>query len=113
MPGDGGVARQIQLVRQIVTGVGHQGLEIQDRGDQDDAVDGDAVGLGELVGQGGGARGAVAFADEINRGGPAAVFGEIESDESGDGFDVGGERRGILRPFRRERGGCSRCLRGR
>ena len=46
------------------------------------------MGVEEFAAEGGGAGGAVAFADEEFGGGPAGVFGDVEADEFGDGAGV-------------------------
>src|SRR5882762_3022658 len=64
------------------------GAEVEDVGDEDDAVDVHAVVFLEVVAEGGGAEGAIAFADEEFGGVPAAVAADVQGDELGEGLYV-------------------------
>jgi len=82
------VRRQIEDIRQVIAGVELGRLEIQDRGNQDDAIQIHAVALLEIAGQTRSARGAIAFAGKKFRRRPALVACGIQPDEISDGFDV-------------------------
>lgn len=88
IPGGGGVAGEVEGVGEVVAFAAPDGLEVEDGGDEHDAVEIDAVGVEEFAAEGGGAGGAVAFPDEEFGGGPAGVFGDVEADEFGDGAGV-------------------------
>ena len=88
IPGGGGVAGEVEGVGEVVAFTAPDGLEVEDGGDEHDAVEVDAMGVEEFAAEGGGAGGAVAFADEEFGGGPASVFGDVEADEFGDGAGV-------------------------
>ena len=88
IPRDGGVAREIVDVRAVVTGGKGDGGKIENGGDQDDAVEMNAVVLLQIIAERGGAEGAVAFADQEFRRVPAIVAAEIGDDELREGFDV-------------------------
>ena len=60
---------------------------IEDHRDQDDAVERDAL-LSEITSQTGGSRGSIAFAGEIERRGPAAVFDEVGANDFAHRLDV-------------------------
>ncbi len=81
------VRRQVQHVRQVVAFRELRRLEIQDRGDEDDAVEGNAL-LDEGAGQAGRACRPVAFADQKQRRGPPVAACQVEADELADGLDV-------------------------
>src|SRR6202789_3592710 len=86
--GGGGEAGETQDVGQIGSGAEGDGAEIQRAGDEYDAVDVNAVAGLEVIAEGGGAEGAVAFTDEKFRRIPAVVAIEIDVDELGEGFHV-------------------------
>lgn len=88
VPSGGGVAGEVESVGEVVAFTAPDGLEVEDGGDEHDAVEVDAVGVEQFAAEGGGAGGAVAFADEEFGGGPAGVFGDVEADEFGDGAGV-------------------------
>ena len=62
--------------------------EIEDRRDQDDAVQVDGVVILQIIAQGGRAEGAVAFADQKLRRVPAVVAAQVGDDELREGLDV-------------------------
>src|SRR5882757_1320975 len=64
------------------------GAEIEDVGDEDDAVEVHAVVFLEVVAERGGAESAVAFANQEFGGVPAAVAADVKGDELGKGFYV-------------------------
>ena len=72
--GDGGVSRQEENVGEIVAEVEPRGAEIKNGGDKDDAVKVHALLVVQVSGQARGARRAIAFAEKIFRGHPAAVL---------------------------------------
>ena len=76
------------MVRQVVALVELQGAELQDRGDEHDAVQVQAVAVLQVAGEPGGAGGAVALADEELGREPAPVAGGVEPDEVADRLDV-------------------------
>jgi len=98
IPGDGGVGGQEEGVGQVVAAVEAGGLVLQDGGDEDDAVAGDAA-VDEPAGKAGGAEGAVAFAGEVERRAPAVVLAEIEADEFADAGDVARHAPELLAEF--------------
>src|ERR1700732_1233497 len=89
VPRGRGIAWQIEDVSLIVAGVEGNGAEVEDRGDQHDAVEIHAVVILQIVGEGGGAEGAVALADQEFGGVPAIVAADVDGDEFGEGLDVG------------------------
>src|SRR5712672_4448984 len=64
------------------------GAEIEDVGDEDDAVEVHAVVFLQVVAEGGGAEGAIAFANQEFGGVPAAVAADVQGDELGEGLYV-------------------------
>src|SRR5258707_9751040 len=64
------------------------GAEVEDVGDEDDAVEVHAVVFLEVVAEGGGAEGAIAFGDEEFRGVPAAVAADVQGDELCEGLYI-------------------------
>ena len=86
--GRGGVAGDVENVRQVIAGIEGDGAEIQDGRDQHDAVDVNAVVLLQIISERGGTEGAVTFADEKFRGVPAIIAIEIDVDELREHFDV-------------------------
>src|SRR5882672_1877982 len=64
------------------------GAEVEDVGDEDDAVEVHAVVFLEVVAEGGGAESAVTFADEEFGGVPAAVAADVQRNELGEGLYV-------------------------
>src|SRR5882762_6109968 len=64
------------------------GAEVEDVGDEDDAVEVHAVVFLEVVAEGGGAEGAIAFADEEFGRVPAAVTADVQGDELCEGLYV-------------------------
>src|SRR5882724_67877 len=64
------------------------GAEVEDVGDEDDAVEVHAVMILQVVAERGGAESAVAFADEEFGGVPAAVAADVQGDELGEGLYV-------------------------
>src|SRR5258705_5591574 len=64
------------------------GPEIEDVGDEDDAVEVHAVMFLQVIAERGGAEGAVAFADEEFGRVPAAIAADVQSDELCEGFYV-------------------------
>src|SRR6267154_881145 len=64
------------------------GAEIEDVGDEDDAVEVHAVVFLQVVAEGGGAESAVTFANEEFWGVPAAVAADVQGDELGEGLYV-------------------------
>ena len=87
IPGDGGVGREEELVGEVVAAVERCRLEVEDRRDQDDAVEVEAL-LPEPARETGGARRAVALAGQELRRGPAAVARRPEANEFADRLDV-------------------------
>ena len=93
-----GHRRQIEDVGHLVAGRVGAGAEIEDRRDEDDAVERDVVERPlELVQDGRGAGGTVAFAAEIFGRVPAAILVEPQTNELGDGLGVLGHAPIILR----------------
>jgi hypothetical protein len=74
------VGRQEQDVRQVVAPREPGGLEVQDRGDKQDAVEGNAL-LDQVAGEAGGPGGSVALPDQVQRRTPALVPPQVETDE--------------------------------
>ncbi len=109
IPRDGGVAREIVDEGAVVTGRKGDGGEIEDGGNQDDAVEVNAVALLQIVAERGGAEGAVAFADQEFRRVPAVVAAEIGDDELREGFDVFVDTVEIFFRALCRRRDCSRC----
>src|SRR6266576_435490 len=64
------------------------GAEVEDVGDENDAVEVHAVMFLQVVAERGRAEGAITFADEEFRGVPAAVAADIQSDELSEGLHV-------------------------
>src|SRR6266404_2029384 len=64
------------------------GAEVEDVGDEDDAVEVHAVVFLEIVAERGGAEGAIAFANQEFRGVPAAIAADVQGDELGEGLYV-------------------------
>ena len=81
VPGGGGVGRQVERVGQLVAAGEVGGLEVEDRGDQQDAVEGDARALDQIAREPRRARGAVALPHQEQRRGPALVAAQVEPDE--------------------------------
>src|ERR1700731_4701994 len=75
-------------IGQIVVRVEFRRLEIQYRGNQDDASDIHAIALLEIAGKARGSGRAVALASEKFRRGPALVTSCIEPDEIRNGLDI-------------------------
>ena len=88
MPGGGGVGGQEEGVGQQVGLVGGDRLEIQHAGDEQESVEVNAESVAQVIGQPGGAGGAVAFAREKFGGHPAVVAGQVEPDELAHRLDV-------------------------
>src|SRR2546421_9081827 len=63
IPRVGGVARQMQRIREAIGEVGAKRAEIEDGGDEHDPVEGDAL-INEITREAGGAEGAVTFAGD-------------------------------------------------
>ena len=74
VPSGGGVAGELEREGDGVVVVDVEGGEVEDGGDEEDAVEGDAGVVDEVLGQAGGAGGAVALAGEEFGGVPALVL---------------------------------------
>ena len=72
--GDGGVSRQEENVGEIVAEVESRGAEIKDGGNEYDAVKVHALLVVQVSGKASGTRRAVAFAEEVFGGHPAALL---------------------------------------
>ena len=86
--GDSGVGRKEEDVGEVVAEVETGGAEIKDGGDEDDAVQVHALLVVQVSGKPCGARRAVAFAQEVLRGHPAALLAAETHDEVAHGLDV-------------------------
>ena len=86
--GDGGVGRKEENVGEIVAEVKSRSAEIKDGGDKDDTVQVHALFVVQISGKARGASRAVAFAQEIFGGHPAAILTAEAHDEVAHGFDV-------------------------
>src|SRR6266849_3135009 len=78
------IRREIQNVRKIVAGIELRRLEIQDRGNQNDAVQVHSVALLQISGKPGRSCGSVAFPCQKFRRSPALVPRGVESNEIAD-----------------------------
>src|SRR6266700_4052122 len=102
IPRDRGVRRQIEDVRQIIARVEFRRFEIQDSGNQDDAIEIHAVALLEIARKASSARGAVTFASKEFWRRPALVTRGIEPDEIRHGFNVWRYAMKLLRRLTRD-----------
>jgi hypothetical protein len=84
----GGVAGKIEDVGHVVAWRERDGAEIENRGDEVDAVEIHSVVLLEIIAERGGAEGAVAFADKEFGRVPTAVAADVGGDELGERFDI-------------------------
>ena len=82
--GGRGVARQVDQVGQVGAAAEAEGLEVEDRGDEDDAVEVDAVLVEQVLAQGRGPGRPVALAGQELGAGPALVAGRVKADELAD-----------------------------
>ncbi len=89
VPGRGRERRQEQRMRQVQSAAVAPGGGIDERRDQDQAVEVHAVAALQVVRQPGAADAAVTFAQHELRRSPQAVFVDVLLDEGGDRFDVG------------------------
>lgn len=87
IPGGCGVGGQKEDVGEIVALLEQRGLEVEDRGDENNAVQGDTF-FDEVACQPCGAGSAVTLSNKEKRRGPALVTCQVEADKLGDGFDV-------------------------
>ncbi len=99
IPSDGRVGRQIEDIRQVIASVELRRLKIQDRRNQDDAIEIHSVPLLKVPGKARRARGAVTFAGEEFWRGPAFVASGIEPNEIRDGLDIFGDAVKLFRRF--------------
>src|SRR5208282_3047242 len=82
-----GEAGHEQEIRQVVGVIPFEGLEIDRHGEQGDTVERNTV-IGQVSGDGGGARCAVTFAKQEEWRIPTFVAGEVEADEFSEGLYV-------------------------
>ena len=88
VPGHGGIGWQIERVGQIVAGGKAGGLEVENGANKNDAVQKQPVPILQIAAEGGGAGGAIAFANQIFGRSPAAIAGAKEADKIPHAFDV-------------------------
>ena len=102
VPRDGGVGRQKQLVGQVIAALEGRRLEIENRGDQDDAVRIDALLLQPSRKAGRSSR-AVTFTREKFRRAPSTIARHPEANELADRFDIRFDAVEFARVFERNR----------
>ena len=88
IPGRRGVGRKESEVREIVSFPEPDLAEVQDGGHEQHAVEGDAGAIDQVAAQTGGARRAVTLPDQVERGSPPLVPGQVQPDELADAADV-------------------------
>ena len=88
VPGVRGVRGQEARVVEFVPGRLGKRREVDDRGDEDDAVQFDAVTSLEVGADAGGAHGSIGLAHKVLGRGEAIELHEVLADEVGEGFDV-------------------------
>src|SRR4029077_412082 len=88
IPGGGSVAREIEDVGHVRARMEGNRAEVEDIGDQDDAVEVHAVMLLQIVAERGGAERAVPLTDQELWRVPAAVPADVHGDELREGLYV-------------------------
>ena len=87
IPGRGRIGGNEQLERKVVCLQEADRLNIEHGGNEDDAVEGDAL-VHQMSGQPGSTGGAVALSGQEQRRGPSLIARQIKADEFADGFDI-------------------------